>query len=179
MPQIGSIGTRKAMAVFIASGGVPDTVDSLSAQQQGALPAISAQQIVSQNIAPELSDRSTAGKYPLIYVYCGKIVNQLREKFRTFSGNAQMVVEVRVSQDRIEEMESHLQFYVDAIMQVLDNNRGDWGDGVFYGGGYEVAFAAVEHGGPHFILNAQKGFVFVSRTGTAIHTPRIFSYTLL
>ncbi len=159
MPQIGSISTRKAMAVFIASGGVPDTVDALSAQQQATMPAISTQQIVSQNIAPELSDRSTAGKYPLVYVYCGKIVNQLREKFRTFSGNAQMVAEVRVSQDRIEEMESHLQFYTDAIMQVLDHHRGDWGDGVFYGGGYEVAFAAVKHGGRNFIQTAKVTFV--------------------
>ena len=147
------------MAVFIASGGVPDTVDALSAQQQATMPAISTQQIVSQNIAPELSDRSTASKYPLVYVYCGKIGNQLREKFRTFSGNAQMVAEVRVSQDRIEEMESHLQFYTDAIMQVLDNHRGDWGDGVFYGGGYEVAFAAVKHGGRNFIQTAKVTFV--------------------
>ena len=159
MPQIGSISTSKAMAVFIGSGGVPDTVDALSAQQQVTLPAISTQQIVSQNIAPELSERSTASKYPLVYVYCGKIVNQLREKFRIFSGNAQMVAEVRVSQDRIEEMESHLQFYADAIMQVLDNNRGDWGDGVFYGGGYEVAFTAVKHGGRNFIQTAKVAFV--------------------
>ena len=147
------------MAVLIGSGGVPDTIDALSAQQQATMPAISRQQIVSQNIAPELSDRSTAGKYPLVYVYCGKIVNQLREKFRTFSGNAQMVAEVRVSQDRIEEMESHLQFYTDAIMQVLDNHRGDWGDGVFYGGGYEVAFTAVKHGGRNFIQTAKVSFV--------------------
>jgi hypothetical protein len=159
VPQIGSISTAKTMAVFIGAGGVPDIVDALSAQLQVTLPAVSAQQIVSQNIAPELSDRSTAGKYPLVYVYCGKIVNQLREKFRTFSGNAQMVAEVRVSQDRIEEMESHLQFYADAIMQVLDNHRGDWGDGVFYGGGYEVAFAAVKHGGRNFIQSAKVAFV--------------------
>src|SRR5260370_38636230 len=160
MTQIGCVGNRKAMAVLIASGGVPDTVDALSAQQQVTLPAISAQQIVSQNVAPELSDRTTASKYPLIYVYCGKIVNQLREKFRTFSGNAQMVVDVRVSQDRIGDMESHLQFYADAIMQVLDNHGGDWVDGVFYGGGYEVTFAAVKHGGRNFIQTAKVAFVF-------------------
>ena len=159
MPQIGSISTSKAMAVFIGSGGLPDIVDALSAQQQVTLPAISSQQIVSQNVAAELSERSTGSKYPLVYVYCGKIVNQLREKFRIFSGNAQMVAEVRVSQDRIEVMESHLQFYADAIMQVLDNNRGDWGDGVFYGGGYEVAFTAVKHGGRNFIQTAKVAFV--------------------
>ncbi len=160
MAQIGGISTKKSMAVLIASGaGLPDTVDALSAEQEITLPAITAQQIVAQNVAPELSDRSTASKYPLVYIYCGKIVNQLREKFRTFSGSAQMVVEARVSQDRIDEMESHLQFYADAIMHVLDNNRGDWGDGVFYGGGYEVAFTAVKHGGRNFIQTAKVTFV--------------------
>lgn len=160
MPQIGSISTMKSMAVLVASGvGVPDTVDSMSAQQDATFPGISAQQIISQNVASELSDRSNASKYPLVYVYCSKIVNQLREKFRTFSGNAQMVAEVRVSQDRIDDMESHLQFYADAIMQVLDRNRGDWADGVFYGGGYEVAFTAVKHGGRNFIQTAKVTFV--------------------
>ncbi len=159
MPQIGSISTMKSIDVLIASGGLPDTVDALTAQQELTVPGISAAQIISQNIAPELSDRSTAGKYPLVYVYCSKIVNQLREKFRTFSGNAQMVAEVRVSQDRIDDMESHLQFYADAIMQVLDRNRGDWADGVFYGGGYEVAFTAVKHGGRNFIQTAKVTFV--------------------
>jgi hypothetical protein len=160
VPQIGSIGTKKSIDVLIASGsGLPDTVDALSAQLEFTVPGVSAAQIISQNIAPELSERSTAGKYPLVYIYCSKIVNQLREKFRTFSGNAQMVAEVRVSQDRIDEMESNLQFYADAIMHVLDGNRGDWGDGVFYGGGYEVAFTAVKHGGRNFIQTAKVSFV--------------------
>jgi hypothetical protein len=159
VPQIGSISTTKTMAVFAAGGGLPGTVDALSAQMQLTLPGISADQIISQNVASELSERSTAGKYPLVYVYCGKIVNQLREKFRTFSGNAQMVVEARVSQDRIDQMESHLQFYADAITQVLGNNRGDWGDGVFYGGGYEVAFTPLKHGGRNFIQTAKVTFI--------------------
>ena len=160
MPQIGSISTQKSIALLIATAsGLPDTVDALTAQQDGTLPAILAHQIIAQNVAPEISDRSTAGKYPLVYVYCSKIVNQLREKFRTFSGDAQMVVEARVSLDRLDEMESHLQFYADAIMQVLDNNRGDWGDGVFYGGGYEVAFTPVKRGGRNFIQTAKVTFV--------------------
>src|ERR1035438_9248631 len=28
----------------------------------------------------------------------------------------------------------------DPTMQMLNGSRGDWGDGMFYGGGYEVAF---------------------------------------
>jgi len=158
MAQIAGITTRKAIAVLVAQGGIPDTVDALSAQQELILPAFLAQQIIPQNVAPELAERSASGKYPLVYVYCSKIVNQLREKFRKFSGTAQMMVEARVSLDRLEEMESHVQFYADAIAQVLDNNRGDWGDGVFYGGGYEVTFGGVKHGGRNFIQTAKVSF---------------------
>jgi hypothetical protein len=156
--QIASITTRKTIAVLVAQGGLPDTVDALSAQQELMLPTFLAQQIVPQNASPELSERSASSKYPLVYVYCSKIVNQLREKFRKFSGTAQMMVEARVSLDRLEEMESHVQFYADAVTQVLDNNRGDWGDGVFYGGGYEVTFGGVKHGGRNFIQTAKVSF---------------------
>lgn len=158
MAQISGMTTRKTIAVLTAAGGIPDTVDALSAQQEIMLPAFLAQQIICQNAAPELTERNASSKYPLVYVYCGKIVNLLREKFRRFSGTAQMVVEARVSSDRLEETESHVQFYADTIAQVLDNNRGDWGDGVFYGGGYEVTFGGVKHGGRNFIQTAKVTF---------------------
>jgi len=157
--QVGSLTTKKLAGILGASEGVPGAVAALCAMQNVSLPAISVQQIIAQNAAADLSERSTATKYPLIYVYCSKVVNQLREKFRKFSGDAQMVVEARVSQDRLEEMETHVQFYVDAITQVLDNNRGDWGDGVFYGGGYEVTYGGVKHGGRNFIQIAKVSFV--------------------
>ena len=53
----------------------------------------------------------------------------LTEKFRTFSGKVRTVAEVRVSQDRIEGIEEQLRLYVDAVTQVLDANRGSWGQG--------------------------------------------------
>ncbi len=159
MLRIGSLTTTKLLGILTAHEGIPGTVAELSAEAQLGLPGVSAAQIVGQNVAPELTERATTSKYPLVHVYCGKVSNTLREKFRTFSGEAQMVVEVRVSQDRLEDMESSVQAYVDAVTQVLDANRGDWGDGVFYCGGYEVAFGAVKHGGRNFLQIAKVGFV--------------------
>jgi hypothetical protein len=141
MAQIGSLTTKKLLGVMAGKDGLP------------------AAQILAQNVAPELAERSTASKYPLVYVYCTKIVNQLREKFRTFSGEAQMIVEARVSNDRLEEMEDLLQGYIDAITQVLDQSRGDWGDGVFYCGGYEVVFGGVKHGGRNFMQIAKVSLI--------------------
>jgi len=157
--RIGSLTTTKLLGILTRPEGIPGTVAELSAEAQLGLQGISAEQIVGQNVAPELVERSTTSKYPLVHVYCGKVSNTLREKFRTFSGDAQMVVEVRVSQDRLEDMEWSVQAYVDAVTQVLDANRGDWGDGVFYCGGYEVTFGAVKHGGRNFLQIAKVGFV--------------------
>jgi len=158
MLQIASAATKKLAGLLTSSSGIPAAIAELSLQGM-VLPAITPHQIISQNVAFELSERSSVNKYPLLYVYCSKMVNELREKFRTFSGDAQMVVEARVSEDRLDQIESNLRAYVDAITEVLDNNRGDWGDGLFYGGGYEVTFSGVKHGGSNFIQIAKVAFI--------------------
>ena len=140
MLSLASMTTKKAMGILGISESISAALEVLSLEQGLNLPSVATDHIVAQNVTPELSEKSLGTKYPLLYVYCPKIVNQLREKFRRFSGQAHMVVEARVSQDRLEEIETNLQVYVDAIVQVLDENRGDWGDGFSYGGGYEVVF---------------------------------------
>jgi len=158
MLQIASATTQKLAGILASKSGVAATLAALSAEQGFVVPAINANQIISRNVAAELSEHSAVNKYPLIYVYCSKIANELREKFRTFSGDAQMVIEARVSQDRLEQIEPYLHAYADAITQVLERNRGDWGDGVFYSGGYEVTFGGVKKGGRNFIQIAKVTF---------------------
>jgi hypothetical protein len=85
-------------------------------------------------------------------------VNSLTEKFRTFSGTAQMAAEVRHSQDRLQGLQEGLEACADALTQVLDGNRGDWGSGMYYAGGYQVAFGAVKHGGKNYIQVAKVTF---------------------
>jgi hypothetical protein len=51
-----------------------------------------------------------------------------------------------------------LQLYVDAVTQVLDSNRGTWGQGMFFTGGYAVNFDAVQHGGSNFVQVAKVSF---------------------
>jgi hypothetical protein len=159
MLQIAGPSTQKVLGVLTAPDGLPAAVEALNLQQGMKLPSITPPQIIAQNVTPELSEQSSANNYPLVYVYCSKVVNLLREKFRTFSGETQMVVETRVSQDRLDQLETNLQAYVDAVTQVLDNSRGDWGDGVFFDGGYEVAFGGVKHGGRNFLQIAKVSFV--------------------
>jgi hypothetical protein len=131
--------------------------DTAEAEAQPPL-SISAGQVVTQNLPPDLAERSTGSKYPCVHVYCERVVNQMREKSRTFSGQAAMAIEARVSSDRLENLDAQITVLVDALTSTLDQNRGDWGAGVFYGGTYEVGFAPVKHGGRNFMQTATVTF---------------------
>jgi hypothetical protein len=165
MLQIAGSSTKKVLGVLAGPGGVPAAVEALVLQQGIKLASLGPEQIIAQNVAPDVAEQSVISNYPLIYVYCSKVVNELREKFRTFSGDAQMVIEARVSQDRLDQIETNLQAYIDAITQVLDNSRGDWGDGVSFAGGYEVSFSGAKHGGRNFLQIAKVAFTLEISAG--------------
>ena len=114
--------------------------------------------ILAHNIAVDLSEKSGIAHYPALLVYCEKVSNTLREKFRQFSGKVSLVIEVRYAQDRVDDIETSTQVYVDAICALLDDSRGDWGDGGFYGGGYSVNYDAVGRGGKNFLQRARINF---------------------
>jgi len=126
------------------------------AEQSGAsVPELSAGQVVTGNAPPEIVEKATGAQYPQFRVSCERVTNSLREKFRTFSGQAQVVVETLVTQDRLEGIEVQLEACVESVTAVLDQNRGDWGDGALYNGGYDITFAPVKHGGRNFLQSAR------------------------
>jgi hypothetical protein len=154
--RLGSAVTNKVIARMTGPGGVNAGLAALSAPGPAGLAVCST--VRAQNVAAELAERSGPTEYPALIVYCEKISNKLTEKFRSFSGTAQMSMELRHSQDRLEGLEQNLESYVDAAMQVLNTARGDWGDGMFYNGAYQVTFGAVKHGGRNFIQTAKITF---------------------
>jgi hypothetical protein len=159
MLRIANMTAQKVLGVLSGPAGLSNSMAELAAEAGLELPRMAADQIVAHNVAAELAERAAATKYPMVYVYCTKLTNRLREKFRTFSGDAEMVVEVRVSSDRLEEVGPSLHAYVDAVIDVVDGSRGDWGDGVVYCGGYDVVFGAIKSGGRNFLQTAKVGLV--------------------
>jgi hypothetical protein len=151
MAWVGSTVTAQVVTLLSAPEGLNACLSTLAEAENATLPALGQNQILPQNVSIELAERSTEVQYPTVSVYCEKIVNQLKEKFRNFSGKAIMAIEIRVSQDRLGGIENQLQSYVDAVTQVLDQNRGDWGEGMYYAGCYEAGLGPVKHGGQNFI----------------------------
>ena len=158
MASVGKRAASKTVHLLQSPSGLSDNLAAMNEIEGLQLPEIGNRQMHLANIAVDLLDRSAGTLYPAAHVYCEKIVNQLREKFRVFSGKAHLAIEVRVSQDRLEGIEEALQVYVDAVTRVLDQNRGDWGDGMFYTGGYEATFGPVRRGGRNFIQTGKVMF---------------------
>ena len=141
-----------------------DRLAALAGADRVLAGSIDVAQVRAQNVSTDLAERSGITKYPAVHVYCEKVSNNLKEKFRTFSGRVEMAIEIRHSQDRLEGLQDQLELYTDAATSVLEAARGNWGGGMFYGGGFEVTFGAVKHGGSNFIQVAKVTFkIGVSR----------------
>jgi len=159
MAQTASI-TAQRLTEFLtaADNGLGPVLANLTVAAGIELPTIPPENVIHQNVPVGLMEKSSAVKYPVVHVYCDRAQNLLIEKFRTFSGKVRTVAEVRMSQDRIEGLEEKVRLYVDAVTQVLDSNRGSWGQGMFFTGGYEVKFDPVQHGGRNFLQLARVTF---------------------
>jgi len=161
---IGSAVTNKVVARITGPAGLNAGLAALTDGDPTFTAMVDAAQVRALNVAAEMAERSGGVKYPAVNVYCEKIANQLKEKFRSFSGSVGMAIELRHSQDRLEGLQEQLELYADSAMQMLNSSRGDWGDGMFYTGEYEVSFGAVKQGGKNFIQTAKVTFeIGVSR----------------
>jgi hypothetical protein len=159
MAQTASAVTGLFMGFLTAPvTGVNSAIASAALDAGVPLSPIPAAYIVAQNMALDIFERAAVVKYPVIQVYSDRVRNLLTEKFRTFSGKVRTVAQISVSQDRIEGIETQTRLYVDAVTQVLDANRGSWGQGAFYTGGYEVTFDPVKQGGRNFLQVAKVTF---------------------
>jgi hypothetical protein len=157
MANISSSLTGYLFGLLTSDEGI-DSQLQLIAQDDGVSFTGDVRSVSVQNTAPDLAERSLQVQYPALYLYCEKLTNSLKEKFRTFSGKARLVIEVRCSQDRLEGLERKLERYADAACRVLDGARGSWQDGAFYAGGYEVVYGTVRQGGKNFLQTAKISF---------------------
>ncbi|MEN6534417.1 MAG: hypothetical protein ABFD60_03230 [Bryobacteraceae bacterium] len=158
MAQVSSACTKRVLSMLQDATGLAYTVPAIAEREGVPLRAVGPQQVTARNIPADVAEKTIGVIYPAVQVYCEKITNKLREKFRTFSGTVKMAVDVRVSRDRLEPLERDLSLYVEAVTEVLDAHRGDWGQGMFYAGGYEVSFGAAKQGGKNFIQTAKVTF---------------------
>jgi hypothetical protein len=161
--NISSSLTSYLFGLLTSDTGLESTLQSFR-ETSGTNRLEDVRSVSTLNTSTEIVERSAQAQYPAVLAYCERLTNSRKEKFRNFSGQARMVVEIRCSQDRLQGIEQGLEQYTDAVCQILDAARGDWQDGAFYTGGYDVSYGPVRHGGRNFIQTAKISFeVEISR----------------
>lgn len=135
--------------------GIAQSVSALRDRPESLLLAPRVGQIGGIQAAPELHEQRGVADYPLFQVYAETVVNAMTEKFKRFSGKVHVVTEIRVSKDRLEGLTEELQFYADAVADVIERSRGSLGDGMTLTGTYEITFDRAKKGGLHFQQTAR------------------------
>lgn len=144
---------QQALSVFSGPGGINA---QLTMSVNPSLPPVATILMVSAPI--DTYEKTTSVRYPIAAIYCSRLRNTQTEKFRMLSGAASLVLELRVSGERAESLETSLNSYVEAACLVLGASRGTWSAIGTYGGAYDVKFQPTRLGGKQFTKSAQVEF---------------------
>lgn len=136
-------------------GGLAASIAAMRESPEQAEALIEERQLGALQAPAELHDKVGKSLYPVYQVYVERVRNKMTEKFRRFSGTVEVVVEVRVSQDRLEGLTERVQFYADAVADVVERSRGCVEEGVYLPGTYEMTFEAVKKGGLNVMQTAR------------------------
>ncbi len=143
---------------------VADILNSQSALQNAiadvqtsdsvVLPTIPANQVILSSASPAITDIRQQIGYPRVSIYVPRVANTLLEKFRSLSGTVSVALTIGASADLVEPVEQALHYYVEIVTGILRDNTGDWGNGLFFAGAYDVQVQAPETGGSGFVQTA-------------------------
>jgi hypothetical protein len=155
MARISTSAVGALSDLLKGANGLPDRMLQATTQTGFEIPCLSVSDIVERHVAAEVAEKTTGVRYPSVHVYCDKVVNDLREKFRRFSGVASLVIEIRVSHEHMDSLQAQLQTYAEAVTDILDSKRGYWTPGLFYTGGYTIQYGPIKRGGRSFLQSAK------------------------
>jgi hypothetical protein len=151
MIPLSTLATQKILSLLTIENALQQTLDAIAAAAQVQVPMIAATQIVASSAAPEMADNNLQLSYPRVCLYTNAIQNKQTEKFRSFSGVLTVIAEVWASANLLSQTDQWIHFYVEAVTELLRKNIGDWGDGFFFSGKYEVQFQPPKPGGFGFV----------------------------
>lgn len=151
MARASSVALTAIADLLRGQTGVPKQLSELRARLQADWTDVPDPAMLVLHAGVDLEDRANGTKYPQILIHCSKTKNLLTEKFRKFSGIVEVAVEIRVSHDRLGEVDRLTQIYTDAVTAVLEDCRGELGECVFFSGRYEIEFGPAKKGGRHFV----------------------------
>ena len=146
---------RQAAGLFTTGNLLAQNITQLAIASGFNLPVISSSQVVVSSVAPQLGDMDLQLTYPRLCLYVTDLKNTHIEKFRSLSGSVSLVADIWASGNLLSQVDQWIHFYVEAVTDILRQNIGDWGNGLFFDGSYDLQFHSPASGGLGFVQNAK------------------------
>ncbi len=164
MAPITLLAVQKVANLLNTNNALAQQIASLAAASNAIIPPIQSSEIVLTSADPNIGDDNYQLTYPRICLYSGNVKNLKLEKFCQFSGTVSVMADIWASGTLIQQVDQWIHYYVEAYTTLLRQNTGDWGDGIFFSGIYEVQFQNLKAGGFGFVESAKVTCLFdVSR----------------
>jgi hypothetical protein len=138
MVPITLLTAQKLADLLTAATAIETEVSSLSADNGVSLPILPASQVYVSSSPVTMAELLEELAYPRVSVFSSKLTNSQVEKFRSLSGTVAVTAEIVATADLVSDLDLWIHYYAEAVSNILRRNSGDWGDGVFFSGAYEI-----------------------------------------
>lgn len=149
------MAAQKLAALLTTSSAISAAIGAMAADSGIDIPVISAEQVFLSSAPASMAELQQELGYPRVSVFSTRVRNTQMEKFRALSGTITVSAEIAATADLLSDVDTWIHFYIEAITSILRESRGDWGDGVFYSGAYDVDVQAPKAGASGFLQLAR------------------------
>lgn len=149
------LAAQKILNLLIAGNALQQEIETLASSSNVSVPLITSAQIVLSSAPPDMGDKDLELTYPRVCLYTAAVKNTQIEKFRSLSGTVSVTAEVWASGDLISQTDQWIHYYVEALTSILRQNIGDWNDGMFFSGMYDVQLQVPKAGGLGYVESAK------------------------
>jgi hypothetical protein len=149
------LAAQKLSDLLTKEDALEQTIHALAVSSGVTLPGITSTGVVLSSASAEIADKDFQLTYPRICLYSTAVKNTQIEKFRSLSGIVSVTAELWASANLLQDTNQWIHFYVEAVTNIVRQSIGDWGDGIFFSGVYDVQFQPPKVGGFGYVESAK------------------------
>jgi len=152
------LAVQKLSDLLTSNSSLARELATLTSSTGTSIPTIDSAHVILSSATNDVGDTDTRLGYPRVCLYSSGYRNSQIEKFCSLSGLVGTTADIWTSANMVDDTDRLIHYYVEAVTRVLRNNSGDWGDGLFFPGIYDVQFQPPKAGGLGFVQVARLKF---------------------
>lgn len=149
------LAAQSLSSLLTNANALQEKISEIASACNANVPAITSSQVVLSSANADTADMNLELSYPRVCIYSSAVKNSKIERFRSFSGSVSVTAEVFASGNLVSDTDQWIHFYVEGLTQLLRQNIGDWSNGLFFSGIYDVQLQTPKTGGFGYVQSAK------------------------